>query len=114
MIRRPPRSTLFPYTTLFRSHDPHRHVGEHELDGLEIADRAAELHTPGGVIVGDLGRPDRRADAMAGDLQASLDEPVLGHLEAAADPADDPIVLHPDALETAPGRLHDAIFHEFR
>src|SRR3989337_3453054 len=23
MIRRPPRSTLFPYTTLFRSHDPH-------------------------------------------------------------------------------------------
>src|SRR5438876_5894040 len=32
MIRRPPRSTLFPYTTLFRSVDiftfyvPHRHV----------------------------------------------------------------------------------------
>src|SRR2546429_726460 len=25
MIRRPPRSTLFPYTTLFRSHE-HRHV----------------------------------------------------------------------------------------
>src|SRR5256885_12069035 len=24
MIRRPPRSTLFPYTTLFRSHDPAR------------------------------------------------------------------------------------------
>src|SRR3712207_7972809 len=23
MIRRPPRSTLFPYTTLFRSHDAH-------------------------------------------------------------------------------------------
>src|SRR2546425_5514191 len=23
MIRRPPRSTLFPYTTLFRSHDIH-------------------------------------------------------------------------------------------
>src|SRR3712207_8544862 len=32
MIRRPPRSTLFPYTTLFRSHtliaDPY---GEHEV-----------------------------------------------------------------------------------
>src|SRR2546426_9057194 len=28
MIRRPPRSTLFPYTTLFRSIDaPHRIVG---------------------------------------------------------------------------------------
>src|SRR2546422_2399795 len=24
MIRRPPRSTLFPYTTLFRSHQPAR------------------------------------------------------------------------------------------
>src|SRR2546425_8008908 len=32
MIRRPPRSTLFPYTTLFRSHRAHpeapRHVAE--------------------------------------------------------------------------------------
>src|SRR5258708_31195615 len=26
MIRRPPRSTLFPYTTLFRSRDP-QHLG---------------------------------------------------------------------------------------
>src|SRR3712207_8315465 len=25
MIRRPPRSTLFPYTTLFRSNDPKSH-----------------------------------------------------------------------------------------
>src|SRR2546427_4921631 len=27
MIRRPPRSTLFPYTTLFRSHLPAPHDG---------------------------------------------------------------------------------------
>src|SRR2546429_7347373 len=27
MIRRPPRSTLFPYTTLFRSDHPNRHPG---------------------------------------------------------------------------------------
>src|SRR2546426_4209717 len=26
MIRRPPRSTLFPYTTLFRSQDPHEQL----------------------------------------------------------------------------------------
>src|SRR3989454_5422574 len=34
MIRRPPRSTLFPYTTLFRSHLVHRdpHRGERVLD----------------------------------------------------------------------------------
>src|SRR3712207_7395788 len=40
MIRRPPRSTLFPYTTLFRSVLPYRHVAD--LDDLD-ADEAAEL-----------------------------------------------------------------------
>src|SRR2546427_2472352 len=30
MIRRPPRSTLFPYTTLFRSHRRVAHVAHHE------------------------------------------------------------------------------------
>src|SRR3712207_8488001 len=34
MIRRPPRSTLFPYTTLFRSHAPSEEEG-----GLARADR---------------------------------------------------------------------------
>src|ERR1039457_2490172 len=29
MIRRPPRSTLFPYTTLFRSHDIHDYNSAH-------------------------------------------------------------------------------------
>src|SRR3712207_9487864 len=30
MIRRPPRSTLFPYTTLFRSHDCREHQCQRE------------------------------------------------------------------------------------
>src|SRR5256885_13010416 len=34
MIRRPPRSTLFPYTTLFRSLGP----GVVDLDGLDLGD----------------------------------------------------------------------------
>src|SRR2546427_7578083 len=34
MIRRPPRSTLFPYTTLFRSAARDDHLGVAELDGL--------------------------------------------------------------------------------
>src|SRR2546430_15317876 len=34
MIRRPPRSTLFPYTTLFRSPDP---------DDLEVGNRSQPL-----------------------------------------------------------------------
>src|SRR5260221_4524030 len=36
MIRRPPRSTLFPYTTLFRSHVPRRTGGrlrQGQIDG---------------------------------------------------------------------------------
>src|SRR5690349_23891528 len=33
MIRRPPRSTLFPYTTLFRSHWP-SNIGSLELGGF--------------------------------------------------------------------------------
>src|SRR5260370_29045558 len=33
MIRRPPRSTLFPYTTLFRSHHAHDRQGVHSGNG---------------------------------------------------------------------------------
>src|SRR3712207_7949080 len=40
MIRRPPRSTLFPYTTLFRSADNHR-VARH---GDGRAKAVARLH----------------------------------------------------------------------
>src|SRR2546430_14890904 len=42
MIRRPPRSTLFPYTTLFRSADVferRRQAGEAEILSDEEADR---------------------------------------------------------------------------
>src|SRR5437867_9785734 len=33
-IRQPPRSTLFPYTTLFRSHNEEAHRFEATVDGL--------------------------------------------------------------------------------
>src|SRR3712207_7826100 len=51
MIRRPPRSTLFPYTTLFRSRgavqqqgqserseQPQRHRGRRETEGVDHGD----------------------------------------------------------------------------
>src|SRR2546425_7944758 len=39
MIRRPPRSTLFPYTTLFRSVDSHQHrCGCSDLPGDQSLD----------------------------------------------------------------------------
>src|SRR3712207_7831816 len=54
MIRRPPRSTLFPYTTLFRSvaHDPvsgplriagHKPVFDQRLQGIQVGMPPAEL-----------------------------------------------------------------------
>src|SRR3712207_7113225 len=43
MIRRPPRSTLFPYTTLFRSPTPRSNVIPH---GHCAAPRAAQRVTP--------------------------------------------------------------------
>src|SRR2546426_4962598 len=48
MIRRPPRSTLFPYTTLFRSlHERLREGFAHELrDGRPRAVRLAEAVRP--------------------------------------------------------------------
>src|SRR2546422_2980463 len=43
MIRRPPRSTLFPYTTLFRS--------RRDAVGDDLVERAEEQH--GNVVTGD-------------------------------------------------------------
>src|SRR2546430_15299971 len=48
MIRRPPRSTLFPYTTLFRSHadrlgDVEPGIGTHADRGFETCDDVGAL-----------------------------------------------------------------------
>src|SRR3989454_8180185 len=60
MIRRPPRSTLFPYTTLFRSlfHALSAEVDRacplvdvHDGFDVAIATRDSGLETPGGEIV---------------------------------------------------------------
>src|SRR3712207_7776875 len=45
MIRRPPRSTLFPYTTLFRSRAVRRAERGADLEGR--APGARDLHDPG-------------------------------------------------------------------
>src|SRR2546426_5967685 len=42
MIRRPPRSTLFPYTTLFRSH----HLEQRDGKGLGHELEPDRLHVP--------------------------------------------------------------------
>src|SRR3712207_8133811 len=46
MIRRPPRSTLFPYTTLFRS-------DAEPLQVVQLVDHAAQVADAVGVAVGE-------------------------------------------------------------
>src|SRR3989441_10324704 len=75
MIRRPPRSTLFPYTTLFRSSSAPR------LPGSE---RSASLLFRGGLVLLGLGRLHALADqdeaaAGAGNGAAEEHEILLGH-----------------------------------
>src|SRR5256885_11669666 len=53
MIRRPPRSTLFPYTTLFRSLVPHSaKTDPHKLAAERVRNRLAETG------LADAGRPE--------------------------------------------------------
>src|SRR3712207_8690452 len=73
MIRRPPRSTLFPYTTLFRSHRlPGRGGGGEQHPGLGVAlgggTRRLGLAPP--LVLAVLGvrlgprRPDRKSTRL--------------------------------------------------
>src|SRR3712207_7429960 len=69
MIRRPPRSTLFPYTTLFRSAGPGRdHVdggrGDDRLTGDEDRDK---LRGSRGADTLDGGGGDDDLDGQKGD-----------------------------------------------
>src|SRR3712207_8554502 len=51
MIRRPPRSTLFPYTTLFRSRrDEREDVEEKAVRLLELRDRLDQHHRGAGEL----------------------------------------------------------------
>src|SRR2546422_2920701 len=65
MIRRPPRSTLFPYTTLFRSL-PHVGRGGRMLRDDRLRDDPAR-----GVVVGELGRSEAEGDRKSTRLNSS-------------------------------------------
>src|SRR3712207_7885716 len=65
MIRRPPRSTLFPYTTLFRSLAVH--TEDHPLDYLAFEGVIPQGEYGGGtMIVWDRGRWSSVGDPRAG------------------------------------------------
>src|SRR5258708_27582617 len=72
MIRRPPRSTLFPYTTLFRSRNPHALAGAadvfrpcQQIAGHPLADLAGrrDAEDRSGRRVGD--------EQLAGDRKST-------------------------------------------
>src|SRR3712207_8839785 len=80
MIRRPPRSTLFPYTTLFRSHalvqrGPQRAVGDAIVERRDLARR--EGHGSGAALRERLVHPPalgvgerRRSEEHTSELQS--------------------------------------------
>src|SRR5687767_15653823 len=64
MTRRPPRSTLFPYTTLFRSDDRYtRHDDQHRCRRPE----RIEPHSPGRLRSGSL---ENRSEEHTSELQS--------------------------------------------
>src|SRR5438093_10890660 len=74
MIRRPPRSTLFPYTTLFRSRVLRMRIQNHqEGHGLHrVHESPDRLLLPGG----DLGRPDDVQNRVAALDRAEFRRPL--------------------------------------
>src|SRR3712207_9243536 len=56
MIRRPPRSTLFPYTTLFRSRPELLRTRRHELEGVPFRKRVRAGYKD---VVADSARAER-------------------------------------------------------
>src|SRR2546430_7030941 len=131
MIRRPPRSTLFPYTTLFRS--DHDAAVEVELDGgaLEGADRGAlhvardpdpAVHAPGAqprlcraepVVPGGGERPFERRREVAGVVDERI-AVTVGHAEVVGKLVGTDVVAPPDlsgihpelARQTVEGSVH--------
>src|SRR3989449_11765123 len=92
MIRRPPRSTLFPYTTLFRSCDEHGHV-------VAPGDRQHPIER----LLGETTRDENQQLALAHCPAAALGEGVV-HVDGR--------VLYPIPLAERPrnkgGEAHQA------
>src|SRR2546430_14555568 len=94
MIRRPPRSTLFPYTTLFRSRDP---LDQEHVDGV-LEHGAMSLLLDVLEVLGR--RPVRRVVlAHVADAPRELGEPLAGRSI--------PLPLHPQVRRLDEPRAGD-------
>src|SRR2546426_8949417 len=73
MIRRPPRSTLFPYTTLFRSRQPRLEPAVHLERVAAVSHPRARLHHPAHGVLGEgieLEQDLRRSEEHTSELQS--------------------------------------------
>src|SRR3712207_7496223 len=80
MIRRPPRSTLFPYTTLFRSRGPlHGHPARQRGHGVvspcprsRCSDRADVLRLRALLALGDVDRKSTRLNSSHANISYAV------------------------------------------
>src|SRR2546427_9275491 len=71
MIRRPPRSTLFPYTTLFRSRSGNRSCERHPREHLRHdGTRLTTDHEIGARVEGRRREVDDRSEEHTSELQS--------------------------------------------
>src|SRR5260221_5498022 len=72
MIRRPPRSTLFPYTTLFRSGGTTLSAGTVQLAGVSVAGVSGPVGTGTLIVSGGTRISAASATARSGEHTSEL------------------------------------------
>src|SRR3712207_8908499 len=72
MIRRPPRSTLFPYTTLFRSRRQEALPEARRLARVAVAGAGRHRRLPSGHVRFRTDGVQPRGDALVGELRLGL------------------------------------------
>src|SRR5256886_13609609 len=106
MIRRPPRSTLFPYTTLFRSHPTHVTADRDRVRAVTLTGAAGESLTVTADYVldatelGDLLELGGVEYVAGAEAQAETGEP---HARERADPLNQQGFTWVFAVEHRPG-----------
>src|SRR5688572_31398073 len=74
MIRRPPRSTLFPYTTLFRSEAPLAEASDsvNEKTKEQLLEQVCSLVSPGKDVVAILDRKSTRLNSSHSQISYAV------------------------------------------
>src|SRR5690242_20978612 len=72
MLRRPPRSTLFPYTTLFRSSAARRHLRDGDRAGAGAEGRRRRRGPAVGAAIGGRTRRRREIGRATSELQSHV------------------------------------------